>query len=152
MKKVITSDTFMTVVAVVCLWFSFIPIAHDFASSSHHIFKMRRNDLIKQVHEDHWDIGYEYADDCLPDNQPKAKDLEEAITEALQVWLQPLRDMKTQKPIVNTFHFKVGKEAGAIKWEEADLIIQFYCGKPQGRSRGEGVRLRARDLSLPAFI
>ena len=33
------------------------------------------------------------------------EDMEKAITKALRVWLQPLRDLQTEKPIVNDFRF-----------------------------------------------
>ena len=135
MKHLLTSHIPITFVLMCFLWLSFIPTADDFATDEHHIFGVRENNLIKKVHEGHWDIGYTYGDDCLPENRPNQKDLEDAITKALQVWLQPLRGMKTQQPIVNAFRYQLEPPDGAINWRELDLRIRFYCGPPQGRSR-----------------
>ncbi len=86
------------------LLFGSAPTAHDFVSSEHHVFRHWRNDLIKRAHDDHWLIGYRYGDDCLPENRPAEKELEEVITKALQVWLQPLRDMEIQPAAIMAFH------------------------------------------------
>ena len=105
MKQVITSHIFMTVVAVICLWFSFIPTAHDFATLKHHLDFGGIKILINSVHDEHWDIGYYVAKECPEDRHAQTKELEKAITLALQTWLQPLREIDTKAPIVNEFRF-----------------------------------------------
>ena len=48
--------------------------------------------MIDKVHELHWDIAYSYGDDCHPEDKVNDKALTAAVTEALHIWLQPLRD------------------------------------------------------------
>ena len=134
MKTLLKSHILITFV-VGCLLFGSAPTAHDFNSSDHHVYKLWKNDLIKRAHDDHWLIGYRYGDDCLPENRPAEKDLEQAITEALQVWLQPLRDMETQQPIVNEFRYELEPPGGAFHWRDFDLRLRFYCKPPKGRTR-----------------
>lgn len=133
MKTLLKSHIPITLVLMGCLLFNFTPTAHDFSSDQHHVFKHWENNLIKKAHKDHWSIGYRYGDDCLPEDRPAEKDLEEAMTKALQVWLQPLRDMKTQQPIVNEFRYELEPPGGAVHWRDFDLRLLFYC-QPKGRS------------------
>ena len=134
MKKLLKPNIPITLMVIVCLLFSITPTARSFISREHHSIKRWMSDLIKRVHEDHWDIGYRYGDDCQVDSRPKAKDLEEAITKALQVWLQPLRDMKTKQPIVNDFRYKIQADLRDNNRKHLDLGITFYCDS-KGRSR-----------------
>ncbi len=134
MKKLLKPNVPTMLAVIGCLLFSITPTAHDFVSSEHHVFKKWRTDLIKKVHKDHWDIGYRYGDDCKVDNRPEAKDLEEAITKALQIWLQPLRDMKTKQPIVNDFRYQIQADLRIDNRKHLDLGVTFYC-VPKGRSR-----------------
>ena len=60
------------------------------------------NTLIKKVHEDHWTIHYSYGDNCPPEQRNNDAALTAAVTEALQIWLEPLREY-TDRPIVNDF-------------------------------------------------
>ena len=133
MKKVITSDTFMTVVAVVCLWFSFLPTAYDFASLKHHMGAGGVVLLINSVHDEHWDIAYYLAEECPEDRHAQTQELEEAITFALQTWLQPLREIETQAPIVNEFRFQQLPELISFEmlqrpeWAHLDLGVNDTC-------------------------
>ena len=76
------------------------------------------NTLTKRVHKDYWVIKYRYADDC-PEEVIKEAEFPEAVTIALQTWLQPLREY-TDRPIVNDF--RVELHAG-LNHGDADL----YC-------------------------
>lgn len=80
----------------------FITTAHDdpgrFASDT--------QILIKRVHDDSWDIFYNFAPDC-PDSRKTAENLaavREVTEKAIRLWLQPLHEI-TNKPIVDTFVF-----------------------------------------------
>ena len=133
MKTVIPSHTFATVVAVVCLWFSFIPIAHDFATLNHHLDLRGIRVLIDSVHDERWDIGYYLAENCSEERHAQTKELEEAITFALQTWLQPLREIETQAPIVNEFRFQQLPELISFEmlqrpeWAHLDLGVNDTC-------------------------
>ena len=147
MKKLLKPNVPIAFVVIGCLLFSVTPTAHDFVSSEHHVFKKWRTDLIKKVHKDHWDIGYRYGDDCKVDNRPEAKDLEEAITKALQIWLQPLRDMKTKQPIINDFRYQRQADLRIDNRKHLDLGVTFYCD-PKGRS---GARI-SEDPNVPPHV
>ena len=155
MKKVITFHIFMTVVAVVCLWFSFIPTAHDFAALPHHLDSWFRL-LIDSVHNEHWDIAYAFSEECPEDRRAQAKELEEAITFALQTWLQPLREIETQAPIVNEFRFHQLPEPitlNMLKQPELahlDLVVHIFC--KGGRSSAGLTPREAARLTINAKI
>ena len=149
MKKVITSDTFMTVVAVGCLWFSFLPTAHDFATLNHHLDLRGIRFLIDSVHDEHWDIAYIFGEGCPEGRHAQTKKLEEAITFALQTWLQPLREIETQAPIVNEFRFHQLPELtfevlNQPELAHLDLGVIDTCGG--GRSAV------GRQPNLPPFV
>ena len=64
------------------------------------------------------------------------EDMEKAITKALQVWLQPLRDLQTEKPIVNDFRFN------QVSYESTspDMRVKHYCSS--GRSSASIAAIR----------
>ena len=87
-----------TLLLVGCLLFNFIPDAFGFIP----FFNLKTIDtLTKRVHKDTWVISYIYVDDC-PEELIKEDAFPEAVTIALQTWLQPLRQY-TDRPIVNDF-------------------------------------------------
>ena len=88
------------------------------------------NLLIHKVHEPSWKIGYRYGAECTPkDRQNKHKALEEAITAALQTWLQPLRELKTTKPIVNDFRYIINAER-----QDVNMRVTFHCVHRQSKA------------------
>ena len=112
-----------------CLFFSVAPAAQGF-SSLEHVFKRRYNILMQAVHKDHWIIGYAYGDACGPEEQANAAELQKAITTALQLWLQPLRDMNTTQPIVNDFRYQLNADKHKV-----DLRVIMYCVKGLSKVR-----------------
>ena len=82
---------------------------------------VRPDTMIDKVHEPHWDINYMYGDDCFPEDRVNDKALTAAVTEALQIWLQPLRDY-TQRPIVNDFRYHLNANRNVV-----DFTIVFFC-------------------------
>jgi hypothetical protein len=77
--------------------------------------------MVDKVHAPHWDITYSYGDDCPPEERDNDKALTAAVTEALQMWLQPLRDY-AKRPIVNDFRYRLDADRHG-----ADLQIIFHC-------------------------
>ncbi len=63
----------------------------------------RPNTMVNKVHAQHWNISYGYADDCPAEARNNDEALTAAITEVLQMWLQPLREY-TDKG--DSFHAK----------------------------------------------
>ena len=135
MKKLVTSHIFMIVVLVGCLWLSFIPTAHDFAVLRHHLDLWGVRRLINSVHDEHWDIAYTFDEDCPPERRAEAKKIEDAITLALQTWLQPLREIETEAPIVNEFRFQQLHELPP-ELAHLDLVVVDTCKR--GRSAAGG--------------
>lgn len=83
---------------------------------------VRQNTLIDKVHKQHWNISYKYGGDCQPDEKNNDAALTEAITEVLQMWLEPLREY-SKKPIVADFRYLLDADRDA-----SDLTVIFHCG------------------------
>ena len=82
---------------------------------------IRPNTLVDKVHAQHWNISYSYADDCPAEQRNNDKALTEAITEVLQMWLEPLREY-SKKPIVSDFRYLLDADRDA-----SDLTVVFHC-------------------------
>ena len=112
---------------------------------------VRPNIMVDKVHAPHWDIAYSYGDDCLPEEKNNDAALTAAVTEALQIWLQPLRDY-AERPIVNDFRYRLSANRHA-----GDLTIIFRCqqgrsGAAVGRGIPPHIKLRAGIKVTPAFM
>ena len=113
---------------------------------------VRPNIMIDKVHKDHWVVHYSYADDCPVEKRNNDAVLTAAVTEALQMWLQPLRDY-TDRPIVNDFRYKLSPD-----WDAADFGITFHCrlGASTATVRqrhSPGIDARSNvDVEQPGFM
>ena len=79
------------------------------------------NIMIKKVHAPHWTIHYSYGDNCPAEQRNNDAALTAAVSEGLQMWLQPLRTY-SPRPIVNDFRYRLDADKDA-----ADFGIIFYC-------------------------
>lgn len=86
---------------------------------------VRPNTLVDKVHAPHWNISYSYADDCPAEARNNDAALTEAITEVLQMWLQPLHEY-SKKPIVSDFRYVLDADRDA-----SDLTVIFHCKDPR---------------------
>jgi hypothetical protein len=77
--------------------------------------------MVDKVHAQHWNISYSYGDDCQPDDKNNDEALTKAITEVLQMWLEPLREY-SKKPIVSDFRYLLDADRDA-----SDLTVVFHC-------------------------
>ena len=102
------------------LCFSIAPAASGFMSLQQQR-GVRPNTMIDKVHAQHWNISYSYADDCPAEARNNDEALTEAITEVLQMWLEPLREY-SKKPIVSDFRYLLDADRDA-----SDLTIVFHC-------------------------
>lgn len=119
---------FLCVLAgILCL--SVAPAASGFTSLRG--LEARRELLINTLHKQHWNISYSYGDGCQPDDKNNDKALTEAITEVLQMWLEPLREY-TDRPIVDDFRYVLDADPDA-----SDLSVIFHCN--QGITRAHVV-------------
>ena len=109
-------------VGILCL--SIAPVASGFMSLQQQR-GTRPDTMVDKVHAQHWNISYSYGDGCQPDEKNNDAALTEAITEVLQMWLEPLREY-TKKPIVNDFRYLQGADQ-----EASDLTVVFHCKDPR---------------------
>ena len=135
-----------------CLvWLNIIPTASGFISLQQQR-GMRPNIVIDKVHKDHWVIHYSYGDDCPVERRNNDAALTAAVTEALQMWLQPLREY-TDRPIVNDFRYKLSAD-----WNAADFGITFHCHigastASVGRNQSPGIDERSNaDVEQAGFM
>ena len=127
-----TARAYTLFALTVCVLLSTTTPVLGFGSYEHVRGIKREFALIRKVHDDYWDITYRFADDCSGvEKRITDEDMEKAITKALQVWLQPLRDLQTEKPIVNDFRFNQVNYDSTLP----DLRVMHYCiyGTSQAR-------------------
>ena len=115
-----TIHLYFTLTLLGCLLLSLPPAAQGFIALEHER-GVRPDTMIDKVHAPHWDIAYRYGDDCLPEERNNDEALTAAVTEALQIWLQPLRDY-AKRPIVADFRYRLSPQL-----QDADFGITFFC-------------------------
>ena len=107
----------------------FITVAHDGPRR----LVYGENVLIKRVHEEHWDIFYQFHADC-PDSRKTEENyrvLREKLEWGIRTWLAPLREI-TDRPIVDNFVFYKTKESDPLLPEngqqvEYEILAVFEC-------------------------
>ena len=103
----------------------FITVAHDDPER----FVNGENILIKRVHEEYWDIFYQFHEDC-PDSRKTEENyrvLRESLERGIRIWLAPLREI-TDRPIVDKFVFHNERDKNI----DLEITVNFLCEK--GRS------------------
>lgn len=112
----------------------------EFITLAHTSSKEQYDHLTDKVHDTHWDISYGIplqgngcgADEAIDDNDT----LTEAITTALQVWLQPLKELRPELKFVDDFRYhREDLEQHREEYsgaDEIDLRVTFTC--QSGRS------------------
>lgn len=95
--------------------------ADKFISYEHKL--NNKNLLISNVHKQSWKIAYRYGAECKPNERDAGERLEEGITAALNVWLQPLRDLKPTNSITSIFLFQQHKDLKGDMFNEHDEIL-----------------------------
>lgn len=127
----------------------FITIAHD----SPERFVYGEHVLIKRVHEEHWDIVYDFYEEC-PDSlrtEENYRILRENLEKGIRTWLAPLREI-TDRPIVDKFVF--------YKWNEIDwhagyaIGILFLCedGKSIAGRADRIINMRTSRTDIPGAL
>ena len=145
-----TIHLYFTLTLLGCLLLSLPPATQGFITLEHE--RGHQSDIMMdKVHELHWDVAYSYGDDCLPEERNNAEALTAAVTEALQIWLQPLRDY-AKRPIVADFRYRLNADRRAV-----DLSVIFYCKRgPTGAAVGPGappeISMRDGIKVTPAFM
>ena len=147
----------LTLAVAIGVLLSSAPTTDGFIASDHRLpehFKRKLNSLIRRVHKEQWVIGYAYADErwgrvgvCPPEARNNGPAIEAAITQALNAWLQPVKDLNTGKPVVDDFRF-VRNLDPKNKAENRlnDLVITFYC------EPGKSTALVGVDMAIPPSL
>ena len=126
------------------------PFDGKFIAKEHRL-KRKDNLLINKVHKHSWVIGHRYDSACPAAERKNSKELQRAVTTAIQAWLQPLKDMQTEKKIVSDFRYVpqpdiVGNNRKAIDLLALDLRVTFYC--LEGKSTALTELLLSPDIYL----
>ena len=112
----------------------FITVAHD----GYDRFVNGENILIKRVHEEHWNIFYNFSKNCPASRKTEQnyQTLRQKLKKGIKIWLTPLREI-SRKPIVDKFLFYKSKGTYYDKSKNNeqvryDISAIFSCNK--GRS------------------
>ena len=150
MRLLKTTRLFLTLAVAIGVLFSSAPTADGFRASDHRTreeFIGKRNNLIRRVHKDQWVIGYAYMANCPPEARNNGEAIEAVITQALNAWLQPVRDLNTGKPVVNDFRFVPNFDFKDLPGLTLyDLRIFFFC------KAGTSVALVGVDMAIPPAL
>ena len=116
------------------------------------------NVLMHRIHDAHWEINYGFSEACNHDYHADPRQLvkfESAMATALRVCLQPLREIETKHPIVDSFSFK---RTELDTWEEltpgrVELVdIQFHCSGYGGVSHASLKKDRRTGVVIGSII
>ena len=128
----------LMLVGILCL--SIAPVASGFMSLQQQR-GTRPDTMVDKVHAQHWNISYSYGGDCQPDDKNNDEALTKAITEVLQMWLEPLREY-SKKPIVSDFRYLLDADRDA-----SDLTVIFHCDERRV-STADTSRVRPPQVDL----
>ena len=92
-----------SVLLVVCLLFSTTPVGDGFITFWPGGLE---GNLIVKVHKPQWKIVYLYGIDCKIEEKQNDEALKEAISASLRAWLQPLKELNPDRPIVDKFVYE----------------------------------------------
>ena len=90
--------------------------------------------LITEVHKPEWKIAYRYGVDCKPEDRQNGEALKDAISASLRSWLEPLKDLNPDRPIVDKFVYELQPDYDPNQpndnlegWRAVDLRVGFSC-------------------------
>ena len=158
-QQVTTPRLYLMLALAVYLCLSVLPATEGFMAFDHqrrapeHI-RRNWNNLIRRVHKEQWVIGYRYMDNCPPKSRKNGKAIEEAITQSLNAWLQPVRELNTGKPVVDDFRYVEKLEIAVADFKLYDLRIYFFCdfGESGALVRADEIRPPSIHLHRGTFV
>ena len=130
MKKV---RYIFSVLLVVCLLLSAAPVGDGFivATGGLHLDGLKL--LILKVHAPEWKIAYRYGVDCKPEDRQNGEALKAAISSSLRTWLEPLKELNPDHPIVDKFVYELWSDydpnqpKDLERLREVNLQVTFEC-------------------------
>lgn len=131
---------------VVSLLFSVPPVVHTpevhgfipAAGRSH----LETKFLMPHIFKPQWKIGYRYGVECKPADRQNDELLQEAISTSLRTWLQPIKELKPARMIVDKFVYELQPDFDPLQpgdlhnrnqeeeqqgLREVDLQVTFQC-------------------------
>ena len=140
---------------VVCLLLSAMPVGDGFIALSGGLHLDGMKILITEVHKPEWKIAYRYGVDCKPEDRQNGEALKEAISASLRTWLETLRELNPDRPIVDKFVYELQPDYdpdihrskdNLEGWRAVDLRVAFVC--TPGRSGALIGRLYPPDIRI----
>ena len=128
MKKV---RYIFSVLLIACLLFSATPVGDGFIPFWPNLKGLKL--LITKVHAPEWKIGYRYGVDCKPEDRQNDEALKAAISASLRTWLEPLKELNPDHPIVDRFVYELwpdydpNQPKDLEKLRTIDLQVTFAC-------------------------
>ena len=127
----------------------FITVAHDHPER----FVNGENVLIKRVHEEHWDIFYDFDYTC-PDSlktEENYRVLRENLEKGIRTWLAPLREI-TDRPIVDKFVFYTENEENEERNENVkhEVHVLFECegGRSTANRYSRSIDMKTSEIDI----
>ncbi len=142
---------------VVCLFFSATPVGDGFMTAlmGPHAIEINWDPqvlghkwLISRVHEPEWKIGYRYGVDCKPEDRQNDEALKEAISFSIRRWLEPLKELNPDRPIVDKFVYELQADFTPLSLEEREELEGLPIDELE-RWRDENLKeIRSVDLQV----
>ena len=131
----------------------FITVAHDHPER----FVNGENVLIKRVHEEHWDIFYDFDEDCPASlkTEENYRVLRENLEKGIRTWLAPLREI-TDRPIVDKFVFYTENEENEERNENVkhEVHVLFMCegGRSTANRYSRSIDMQTSEIDIVGAI
>ena len=112
------------------------PTQGKFIPASFGVSLQKLKTLTAKVHEPQWKIAYRYGVDCKPEDRQNGKALTGAISSSLRTWLKPLKELNTERPIIDKFVYELQPDYDPNQpinkdnlegWRAVDLRVAFEC-------------------------
>ena len=123
----------------------FITVAHDHPER----FVNGENVLIKRVHEEHWDIFYDFDEACPASlkTEENYRILRENLERGIRIWLAPLREI-TDRPIVDKFVFYKEDEEDENVGHEVAVYFKCEGGRSTASRYGRSITMQTSETDL----
>lgn len=132
-----------------CLFFNFMPVGHGFiAFSVESIKKMQL--LITKIDKPQWKIAYSYHVNCKPDDRQNDEALTKTISDSLNVWLKPIRELRPERQVTDKFVYILQADRNNDQLEDLEVLRKDLRGVDLGVifecKQGSSIASLSREL------